>query len=88
MGVMELILGIVIISTFGSLIKAAITYKARRVPAADREAFKRIEDTLLQMRDEISAVRQDVDELQERVDFTERVLTRNKEGELRLGGGA
>jgi hypothetical protein len=85
MGVMEFILGIVVISSVASIIKAGMSYKTRRMPAADREAFKRIEETVLQMRDEISAVRQDVDELQERVDFAERVLTRGKEGELRLG---
>jgi hypothetical protein len=82
---MTLIVIIVIASTFSSIVKSILSYRVRRMPPADRDALKRIEEGLLQVRDEVSALRGDVDELQERVDFTERVLARNREGELRLG---
>jgi uncharacterized protein YlxW (UPF0749 family) len=78
-GVFEFILGIVFVTTVGGIIKAAVSGKSRRVPGAERDALKRMEETLVQMRDEVSTLRQDVGELQERVDFTERVLTRGRE---------
>jgi hypothetical protein len=76
---MELILGIVLLSTVGGIVKAAITRGGRRQSVGERDAFKRMEEAFLQMQDEIAGLRQDVGELQERVDFAERVLTRGRE---------
>ena len=88
MGLFELIIAIAVLSTVGSIAKAVLTRRGRGLPAADREAFRRIEEGMLEIREHVAALRGDVDELQERVDFTERVLTKNREGELRLGGQA
>jgi uncharacterized protein YlxW (UPF0749 family) len=85
MGLFELIIAIAVLSTVGSIAKAVLTRRARGLPPADREALRRIEEGMLEIREHVAAMRQDVDELQERVDFTERVLTKNREGELRLG---
>ena len=85
MGLFELIIAIAVLSTVGSIAKAVLTRRGRGLPAADREAFRRIEEGMLEIREHVAALRGDVDELQERVDFTERVLTKNREGELRLG---
>jgi hypothetical protein len=88
MGLFGLIVIVVALSTVGSIAKAILTRRGREVPAADREAFRRIEEGMLEIRDHLAALRGDVDELQERVDFTERVLAKNREGELRLGNQA
>lgn len=85
MGLFELIVIVVALSTVGSIVKSVLSYRVRRLPAADRDAARRIEETLLELKDEVAAVRGEVAELEERMDFTERVLARTREGELRLG---
>jgi hypothetical protein len=79
MGLFELIIAVVVMSTVGSIAKSYFMYRARRLPPVDRDAMLRIEEQL-------GALREEVAELQERVDFTERVLARNREGEMRLEG--
>lgn len=78
MGLFEMIIAIVVMSSAVTIVKSMLMYRARRMPQVDRDALLRIEEQL-------GALRDDVAELQERVDFTERVLARNREGELRLG---
>lgn len=78
------IIMIVAISSVAGVIKAGLAYHARRIPAADREAFRRLEQGLLEMRDELGAVREEVVDLQERVDFAERMLARGREEERRI----
>jgi hypothetical protein len=87
MGLFELIVIVVALSTVGSIVKSVLSYRVRRLPAVDRDALQRIEETLAELRDNVAAVRENVAELEERMDFTERVLARNREGELRLGQG-
>lgn len=82
-----LIVIIVIASSLSGIVKAALGYHGRRIPAADRDALRRIEQGLLELREDLGAVRDDVTELQERVDFAERLLARSRDEELRLGRG-
>jgi hypothetical protein len=77
-GLFELIIAIVALSTVGSIVKSVLMYRARRLPAADREASQRIEQALSDLRDEVTAMRESVAELEERMDFTERVLAKGR----------
>jgi uncharacterized protein YceH (UPF0502 family) len=67
----------------GSIVKSVLMYRARRLPAADREASQRIEQALSDLRDEVAAMRENVAELEERMDFSERMLAKSREGELK-----
>jgi hypothetical protein len=87
MGVFELIVIIVAFSTVGSIVRGVLTHRARRLTAADREAWQRMEQALSEVRDDVAAMRESVAELEERMDFAERVLARNRESDLRLPGG-
>ena len=80
MGLMEMIVIVVLLSTISSIAKSAFGLRARRVGGVDGEALKRIEAGMAELRDAITAVRGDVTELYERVDFAERMLAQQREG--------
>jgi hypothetical protein len=83
----ELIALIVVVSGVTGIVKAVLVQRGRRLPAEDRQMLERLETTMQELRDEVTAMRDDVVELQERVDFAERLLARQRESELRLGNG-
>ncbi len=80
MGLMEMIVIVVLLSTVSSIAKSAFGHRARRMATVDGDALKRIEAGMAELRDEITAVRGDVTELYERVDFAERMLAQQREG--------
>lgn len=81
----SLIVIIVLASTVSSIAKAAFGYRARRLPGVDRDTLQRLEAGMSELRDQLSAVREDVTELYERVDFTERVLAQKRESDWAAG---
>jgi hypothetical protein len=74
-----LIIIIVLASTVSSIAKAVFGYRARRVPSIDRDLLQRIDASMSELRDQIGTVREDVAELYERVDFTERMLAQHRD---------
>jgi hypothetical protein len=86
-----LIVIIILASTVSSVAKAIFGYRGRRLPGVDRELLQRLESGMSEMREQIGAVREEVAELYERVDFTERMLARQRDDMWqagRLGGPA
>lgn len=68
--------------------KMRYEYRVKQLEkGAGREATEQIETQLDQLRDQVLALREDVSELYERVEFTERMLARGK-GDRAIGGGA
>lgn len=74
-----LIVIIVLASTVSSIAKAAFGSRARRLPSVDRDLLQQFEASMSELRDQIGAVREDVAELYERVDFAERMLARQRD---------
>ena len=85
MGLFELVVIVVALSTVSTIFKSAFAYRARRLPATDQEALQRIEDGLQDLRDQVGALHAETAELQERVDFTERMLAQHRDASQRLG---
>ena len=95
---MEDILAIVFIFGGGSIFLLAITPIGRaiadrirggRVGAGASEAMVgRLHDTQQAILDELESVRQELGEVQERLDFTERLLARQREAERLPAGGS
>ena len=81
-GVLE-VLGIVIpiLVVTGSFVLVGLkgwsnhTLRMRETPGRDNE---RLAETMQQLQDEVGSMREDVAELHERVDFTERILAEVK----------
>ena len=75
----SLIIIIVLASTVSSIAKAAFGSRARRLPGVDRDLLQRLEAGMSELRDQVGAMREDVGELYERVDFTERMLAQQRD---------
>jgi glutathione S-transferase len=57
-----------------------LSYRARRLGGgADADAVRRLADEVAQLRDDLRANRDEMGELQERLDFAERLLARQRE---------
>ena len=94
---MEDILAIVLIFGGGTLVALAMSPIGRAIAAriqgnpggaaAPSEHLRRAQDSNQAVLDEVEGLRRDITELQERVDFTERMLARQRE-EPRLPGQA
>jgi Tfp pilus assembly protein PilO len=86
---MEDILAIVLIFGGGSIFLFAISPIGRaigdrirggaRESAADAEGVRRLQDAQQALLDDLEAVRQELAEVQERLDFTERLLAQQRE---------
>ncbi len=84
---MEEILAIVLIFGGGSAFLLAISPIGRAIadrirsgiPAAGEESVQRLQETQQAMLDDLEAVRQELSEVQERLDFTERLLAQQRE---------
>ncbi|HXV85885.1 MAG TPA: hypothetical protein VD793_04255 [Gemmatimonadales bacterium] len=84
---MEDILAIVLIFGGGSAFLLAISPIGRAIadrirsgtPAAPEEALGRVQETQQAILDDLESVRQELTELQERMDFTERLLAQQRE---------
>jgi hypothetical protein len=99
---MEGILAIVFIFGGGSMFLLAISPVGRAIAAriqgggrAGDEQVERLEASQQSVIEEVEALRRDVGEMQERLDFTERMLARQRqmealpaEGEASGGGGS
>jgi len=85
LGVVELVVIVVLLSTISSVAKSAFAHRSRRLTGIDSDALKRIEAGMTELRDEIMAVRGDVVELYERVDFAERMLAQQRDGTWGVG---
>lgn len=72
------VIGLIAVGTIVLIgMKMRYTYGARQLDqGADREALERIEGQLEAMREQVLALRDEVSELYERVEFAERLLTR------------
>lgn len=83
---MEEVLAVVLIFGGGTAFLLAISPVGRAIadrirsaaPSSD-EALRQISETQQTILEDLEAIRQDVTELQERVDFTERLLTQQRE---------
>lgn len=80
------ILPIVIIAIAGSMVtsivRLSLSYKyraAQRAGAGDPEQQRRLEETVLELTDQVAQLRTEVVELGERMDFAERVLVRGRD---------
>jgi hypothetical protein len=58
-----------------------LAYRIRRFEAQRRGHPHELEESITELRDQVHLLRNDVVELQERMDFTERVLTRGQGNE-------
>jgi len=58
----------------GTVVKVASTYRSTHQPPAGGDANPRLEA----LEEELAAMRQELSEAQERLDFTERLLARGK----------
>jgi hypothetical protein len=54
-------------------------YRARRLELAGRAPSAQLEELVEELRHEVQALRGDVSDLHERVDFAERLLTKGRE---------
>lgn len=74
------ILALVAIGTFGLIgLKMYLTHRARALHGPASPDTERLARELIDVRALIEAVRDDVGELYERVEFAERVLTKGRE---------
>ena len=62
-----------------------LAYRIRRFEAQGRGHPHELEESITELRDQVHLLRNDVVELQERMDFTERVLTRGQGNERPVG---
>lgn len=94
---MEDILAIVLIFGGGSAFLLAISPIGRAIadrirsgtPAGPEESLGRVQETQQAILDDLETVRQELTELQERMDFTERLLAQHREaGRLPEKGNA
>lgn len=95
---MQEILAIVLIFGGGATFLLAISPIGRAIAdrirsgapaAAGDESVRRLQETQQAILDDLEAVRQELGELQERLDFTERLLAQHREAErLPAGEGA
>jgi hypothetical protein len=91
----EDILAIVLIFGGGSLFLMAISPIGRAIAdrirgagvgaGAPEETVQRLHETQQAILDDLEGVRQELGEVQERLDFTERLLAQQREGRLPLG---
>jgi hypothetical protein len=77
---MEMIVIVVLLGTVSSIARSVFGHRARRLAGVDGDALKRIEEGMAELRDQITAVRGDVTEMYERIDFTERMLAQQRDG--------
>jgi hypothetical protein len=56
-----------------------LNYRARRLELADSAPSPHLSEAVDELRQEVQALRGEVGDLQERVDFAERLLTRGQE---------
>jgi len=83
-GLIPLIAIIVIASSLTTIAKAFITSRARQggTPLAQ---LRRVEELMTELQDDVRLLRDDVAELNERVDFAERLLARGRDESGLLG---
>lgn len=62
-----------------------LTYRIKRLEAMGGGRSPELEESLAELRDQVQQLRGDVVDLHERLDFTERVLTRGQHGERPVG---
>jgi len=92
---MEGVIALVLIFGGGTLVALAMSPVGRAIASriqhgprvGNADAIRELRDAHQAVSDELEAVRQDVGELQERVDFTERMLARYKEDPRLPGAG-
>lgn len=65
-------------------LRMLLNYRIKRIQAqGGAERPRELEEGLAELREQMYLLRGDVTDIQERLDFTERVLTRGKDGEQR-----
>lgn len=62
-----------------------LSYRIKRFEAQGRGHPHELEESVAELRDQVQLLRGDIVDLQERMDFTERVLTRGQGGERPVG---
>ena len=60
-----------------------LNYRVKRFSQTGSDVTSRLEETVTGLRDELYLLRNDLTELQERVEFTERVLAKTRQAEDR-----
>ena len=60
-----------------------LNYRVKRFSQTGGDETHRLEETITSLRDEIYLLRNDLTDLQERVEFTERVLAKTRQSEDR-----
>jgi len=82
----------ILIGTLGMLsggligLKMFLNYRVRRLEASRGGDSPQVEEAVQALRDEVYVLRNELGEVQERLDFTERLLTRGSEPSDRVPG--
>jgi hypothetical protein len=75
------LLALVGLGTFGLIgMRMWLRHKIERSRLAGSEEVDKLVDVIDRLHDQIQVVREDLGDLQERIDFAERMLTRGDEG--------
>ena len=65
-----------------SIVRLSLSYKYRAVKGAsagDPEQLRHLEETVVELRDQVGQLREDFVDLSERMDFAERMLVRGRD---------